>query len=142
MSRKIRKEEDPKLIEMCVECKHKDCNGVKCPEYKYMERVLAGKESAPATPSDAAKPTERQGGKTMPPRRKSGLTGLRLFNMAIDMLHDLQDECDSGKREQLEAMEETLRKWRLDKFAECVDWYALENVDSFAQAFKETANAR
>lgn len=180
--KKIRSEDDPRIIELCTNCERVTCNGDKCQRLIDLEREISGGSAgdparpakkrttaerpavkppahepkveqspqpkpAPERPAPERPQPEQPAPKNPAPdrpynrqqerpgielnllgddRRYSGATGIKLYNMAIDILKDLREEVEPGKQCQIDAMIKALRLWRIEGYEDRINWYDLE----------------
>lgn len=112
------------LIELCLACRRVRCDGMKCDDYKKLEREIKmqQKKSEPPKPRMEITPLAPDGHDAV-----ANASGLRLLNIAIDVLDKLLADqiCDGIIQDAY--VELTERRFRM--FGERIDWRALERED-------------
>ena len=109
------------LVDLCTSCKRPNCNGMKCDEYRCIEKEIKmqQKKSEPQKPRMEIEPLAPDAHGIV-----ANASGLRLMNIAIEALdkmlgNDLWNETVSAGFEELKAQ-------RYKMYGERIDWKALE----------------
>lgn len=109
------------LIDLCMNCKRPNCNGMKCDDYRRIEKEIKmqQKKSEPTKPRMEIEPLAPDAHGIV-----ANASGLRLMNIAIEVL----DKILGGEmwNETVSAGFEELKAQRYQMYGERIDWKALE----------------
>ena len=109
------------LVDLCTSCKQVNCNGMKCDEYRRIEKEIKmqQKKSDPPKPRMEIVPLAPDAHEVV-----ENASGLRLLNIAIDALDKLL--CDEILSEKVIDGFKELKAHRYRQYGERIDWKALE----------------
>lgn len=109
------------LVDLCTSCKQVDCNGMKCDEYRRIEKEIKmqQKKSEPTKPHMEIEPLAPDAHGIV-----ANASGLRLMNIAIEALdkilgNEMWNETVSAGLAELMAQ-------RYQMYGDRIDWNALE----------------